>query len=716
MYSHIDELNEQSMLALQDGQCEKALALSIETITIATDHNYQAGLGRALWNKGWALCQLVQFDDALQALHKSTAVFQELGDSFGISRSLQGIGNVYFLTGRLPESLEEYLNSFAVMELAGIEKQALGLLGNIAYTYKLLGEYLYAIEYAQKQLTLARLYSIEYHIAKALNSLGSSYFHLGDYATSLNYFTEGLALAIEKKDLDAESWIHGNIGSVYLQLDNYTGALDSMMKSVVISEHLKDQRHLGFCFNQICSIYRKMNNQSLALDYAMRALANYTALADRMGEANVLLNIARIFEQNSDFSTAFDYAQKSYAIHHDSHTKEGEAEALLLIASCANQLENQTDALHYAQNALAIADDIQSHTLLQSCLQQLETYTLLVGDTSAASIYSRRRKTTSKIIAKDEQRKNAKKLMLETQFQKTRQQAQLLISSANSSLTDDFLNKTSAIKQQGFVLAKTALPNFSKKNKINHLVSVQTFGHFSVTIGNRKLTTDDWQRKKARDIFKILLMNHRKSVSADELIDKLWGNTTGKNLIPTLWNCITYIRKALEPDIMPRQPSVFITIVGKNYMLDLGANAEIDFLLFKDLVYKAQKQTNPTNKTQFYEQAVVLYSGDFLKEDAFEDWSSFERESLKELYIASVVEIGNFYLKQGDALHAIANAKSILEIDHVQENAYQLLFTALNSIGNTTELAKSWAQCKAAYKREFLAHPPTSLARLAQLR
>ncbi len=713
-HSQIDILNEKAMAAVYDGHSREALELSIESYNLAALVNYRAGMGRALWNKGWALCELVQFDEALEMLHQAGDIFQEVGDAFGISRTLQGIGNVYFSQGRLLESLEEYLNAFSVLELAGLERSSLGLLGNIAYTYKLLGEYFYSTEYAQKQFTLGKIYGFDIHIAKALNSLGSSHFHLADYTTSLNYYTEGLALATSKKDSEAESWILGNIASVYLQLGNYTGALDSMMQSVAISEQVKDQRHLGFCYNQISSIYRKMNNSSLALDYAMRALGNYSSLSDKVGEANVLLNIARIFEQNGDSTSTLDYAQKSYKMHHDSSTKEGEAESLLLIAKCKEKQSNYRDALNSAKIALEIAESINSHVLLEMSLHQLQVYANQAGDNVAAAHYARRYASTSKIVAKEEQRKNAEKLMLEAQFKKTRIQAEALIASTNTSLSVDFLNKTNSLKMQGVVLATAILRDTPQKSKILPPVTVQTFGHFSVKIGNRELATEDWQRKKARDIFKILLMNHRKSVSAEELIDTLWEDAAGRNLIPTLWNCVTYIRKALEPDIMPRQPSSYIKIIGKNYMLDLGSNSEIDFLKFKELVVKAQKQTNLETRTQIYEQAIALYSGDFLSEDSFEEWSSFERETLKEFYITTVIELGNHYLLEGNITHSIINAKKILEIDRIQENAYELLFKSFAAAGNSTELTKYWAQCQAAYKRELLSQPPKFLSALVR--
>ncbi len=715
IYTTINELNERAMNAVSKGEYEHALALGTKAARLATIYVFPLEKGRALWNIGWAYSNLLRYEDALTVLGEAADIFQEVGDAFGISRVLQGIGNVYFSTGRLLESLEEYLNAYAVLELAGLERNSIALLGNIAYTYKLLGEYYYAIEYAQKQLTLALHFSNEFHISKALNSLGSNYFHLGDYATSLSYYSQGFHRATDKKDIDAESWILGNISSVYLQLGNYTGALDSMMQCIALSEHTKDRRHLAHCYNQVCSIYRTMGNDSLALDYAMRSLSIYTTLCDRVGEANVLMNIARIFNHNGDSGIALDYAQKSYRLHCESSTKEGEAESLLLISSAHHQMNHYPLAIEAAEAALVIAENINSHALLLSALQQLLDLADIVKDSSRAEVYSQRLDATSTIIAKEEQRTNAQKLMLEAQLQKTRTHAEKLLTNTKNTLSADFLHKTSSLKQQGLVLAPDSLPTPVKASNNTRAISIHTFGHFDVTINGREISNENWQRKKARDIFKILLIHHQQSVSADELIDTLWTDTTGRNLIPTLWNCVTYIRKALEPKLKPREPSTYIKIAGKNYLLDLGSGAEIDFIAFKDLLARGNKQKSLLSKIQLYEQAVELYQGDFLKEDAFEEWASYERESMKELYLHAMIEIGNFHAYNGNLPDAITFARRAIETDRVYEEGYELLFTALAGNNQTSELFKAWKSCQLFYNKELGSTPPTFLEKLVLL-
>lgn len=715
IYSTIDSINKEATRLSADNQLDKALETCIEAYDISLQHGYRSGACCALCIKGKIYFKLLRYNEALVAFHQSAEISQDIGNTSELASAFSGIGAVYYSTGRIQEAAEEFLKGYTVLELAGLVKEGLLMISNIVPCYNMLGEFYIAIQFAEKQLALARLYNLNKYITNALSALGELYFHIADYATSLTYSNEGLALAVEINDIHAQGNLLANIGAVYYLLDNYTSALDYMMRSIAVAEQMKNDKHLTSILNYVCCVYGKMNNGSLALDYAMRALSIDVAHGDPVGEAYTLHNIACVFEQSGDIHSALEYAQKSRSLLHNSSIKEAEAETLLLIAKCYEKLNDSPSALEYAKNALAIAEKINSHTLLQSSLRHLESIANLSGDTIALAQYSRRLSAVSKIITKEEQRKNAEKLLLEAQIKKTREQAEMLIASSNSSLSTDFLSKTNTLRQQGFSLTTTTIHTGVKKTKNNTTIVVKTFGHFSVTIGNRQLTGDDWQRKKARDIFKILLINHRKSVTIDELIDFLWSDSGSKNLVPTLWNSVSYIRKALEPDIKPHTPSSYIKISDKSYMLDLGTDVSIDFLQFKEIIASSCLEKNIDIKITLLEHAITLYTGEFLKEDSFEEWASFERESMKELYLDAIIETGNYYLQKSRLSDAVLYARKAIETDKVYEEGYKLLFTALAGNQQISELSKAWKLCQQAYKKELGANPPKFLEKLILL-
>lgn len=708
----IDQLIITAEDATKVGQPNEGLNASIQAFELAESQQYPEGMGNALLAKGRALVELVRLDEAMAVLNQAATLFQENGHALGIARALQGIGTIHHLSGRFLDALEEYHNAFSVFELAGLEMHTLGVLGNISLVYKTLGEYFFSIEYARKRLTLAKEYRKDSDILKALDSLGVTYFQLSDFETSLEYSNEGLTLAIQSANPEAESEFLFNIGIIYYHLHNSTTALDYAMRSMAIVEQLKLERLLAVKYNFICNIYLKMNNDALALHYAMRALELNTEYGNPLGEADTLHNIASIFEHNGDYATALEYGLRSYGFYTTASVKECESQSLLLIARCKKHLNDPT-AVASAREALAIAKSIHSHHLHQSSLELLCELSAGNGDTNSASEYSEALKTLSTLVEKEKQRKGAEKILLESQRQKTLQQAQLLIGKANVPLARDLASTSNPIKQQGFALASTSSPDPLSRSPRTDSIHVQTFGRFAVTINNREITTEAWQRKKSRDIFKILLIHHRNSVTIDELVEYLWANSVTNNLTSTLWNSVSYIRKALEPDIKPHTPSSYIKIIDKSYILDLGTESTIDFVSFKELISGSRKEVSIDNKITLLEQATALYTGDFLKEDLLEDWASYTRETLKDLYITAVEEMGALHLGQNNTHQAIACARKILGTDMLHENAYCLLFKALIASGNFSELAKSWEHCQIIYKRELLSRPPKTLADLA---
>jgi len=709
----IDFLNEESANFRPTDLADSALLQTEQALELSLKHSYPKGQVYALLTRGRLLAKATRYQEALQCLNTALELSLDLADAVGIARAMQGIGNVYSETGQISKALEEYLGGYTTLLLAGEDEFATGLLNNICNCYELLGEYVFAIEYAEKYLALARRINSQNHISSALNLLGNLNAHLDDFPTALSHYLEALAIATQIQDYAVESWVVCNIGLMYLQVDNYTTGLHYFMQGLQLGEKLGDNRHQAFCCHHISDIFLNLNNSQLALNYAMKSLGLNEYLGDVVGQAYSLESIARIFHKLGDVSNAVEYARKSLALHDKAQIKQGKVNMLFLLCAIAEEEKAYPNAYTLALETLEIAQEL-SNSLHSEALTVLARTALALGNKSESTGYSKQQKALTKLIQKDERNKKAAQLLAASELEKTKKQAQILsASSVNStpSLAGELFKKTSTLHEHGFMLAPSTRAELT--TSISHKIKVTTFGRFSVTIDGRELSSDDWQRKKARDIFKILLINHRKSVTIDELIDFLWPDSASKNLIPTLWNSVSYIRKALEPDIRPHTPSSFIKIMDKSYMLDLGSGVSIDFVEFKTLLAKLHGEKNELARINCMEQTTALYTGDFLKEDAYEEWASYERESLKEQYLETLIALGNYYLDTGKLPEAITSARKAIDTDRVYEEAYELLFTALADNNQSSELAKAWKACQAAYKKELGSQPPKFLEKLA---
>jgi len=186
-----------------------------------------------------------------------------------------------------------------------------------------------------------------------------------------------------------------------------------------------------------------------------------------------------------------------------------------------------------------------------------------------------------------------------------------------------------------------ALPIPSKIEEIvassrdeTHTFTVTTLGSFRVDRGGTEITMEEWKRKKARDVFKYLVTKHRRSVSVDEIVMHIWGEDVDvERCLPTLQNAVSAIRTALEPGLKPRQNSRYIQFRDGSYTLDLGADAIVDIHDYTATATAALSINDPRERLAELSRVADLYTGDFLPDDVYDDWTDFTRITTRELAI-----------------------------------------------------------------------------------
>lgn len=181
---------------------------------------------------------------------------------------------------------------------------------------------------------------------------------------------------------------------------------------------------------------------------------------------------------------------------------------------------------------------------------------------------------------------------------------------------------------------------------------VITLGSFCVERGGTEITMEEWKRKKARDVFKYLVTRHRRSVSVDELVMHVWGEDVDvERCLPTLQNAVSAIRTALEPSLKPRQTSRYIQFRDGSYTLDLGPDSVVDLHSYTASATSALSITDPHQRLEELGRVADLYTGDFLPDDIYDDWTDFTRITTRELAIEVLNQLAatQFSLDMGAA-------------------------------------------------------------------
>ncbi|PIP13621.1 MAG: hypothetical protein COT45_02990 [bacterium (Candidatus Stahlbacteria) CG08_land_8_20_14_0_20_40_26] len=100
-------------------------------------------------------------------------------------------------------------------------------------------------------------------------------------------------------------------------------------------------------------------------------------------------------------------------------------------------------------------------------------------------------------------------------------------------------------------------------------------------------------------------------------------------------------------------------------------------------------------------QALNLYREDLFPEDIYEDYTTVERERLRENYLETLLKVSEFFLEKGEYDIAIRYANRVLAKDRLCEDGYRLLILLEYKKGNRTEAIRIYKKYRDYLKDEL---------------
>ena len=233
-------------------------------------------------------------------------------------------------------------------------------------------------------------------------------------------------------------------------------------------------------------------------------------------------------------------------------------------------------------------------------------------------------------------------------------------------------------------------------------VRVQTLGGFQVWVNDIKLTSKDWGRDKAIQLFQFLTMaSHRKALHKEQILDRLWEDDDGDTADQSFKVALHGINKALEPNRKSHSEAHYISRQGLAYQLN-PADIWIDAHAFESLV-AIGNQTFIENKTlaqTAYREAIALHKGMYLPDRVYEDWSCDERERLQVLALGAIITLAEMMLYQ-NPMESIRLSQEALLIDAAWEDAYRIQMEGYLVKGNRPMAIKTYRQCEKVLMEEM---------------
>ena len=232
-------------------------------------------------------------------------------------------------------------------------------------------------------------------------------------------------------------------------------------------------------------------------------------------------------------------------------------------------------------------------------------------------------------------------------------------------------------------------------------IFVHSLGNFEVWRGDNRIRSNEWQREKARKLFQLLLIHKDEWLHRDQIIDRLWPDLSQEAANRDFKVALNALNKALEPN-RPKGTNPFFIVRNENlYHINPQASVWWDVELFEILGEKSDLNS--------LEEAVLMYRGEFLTDNLYDDWVNNKRDQLKKTIISVIEKLSDLLFEESDFDQIIRVNEDLLKIDITWEPAYRNLMVAYAGNENQSQVEIVYQRMKKILSEELgITHSDTT--------
>jgi len=261
----------------------RALKYIVESEKLSASLNYKRGIAEITYYKSLIYAQKNDYINAINGYSKSKEIFNQLGDTLGISKVNNSIGLIEIKRGNYIKGLQYSLSAVKELEKRQLKNDLRLAYSNLAKAYFNIKDYDKAIEFylkalqVQEQLNdskgvdesnnqLAELYSLKKEFRKSIEfyekvldnnksnndsiksvvypKLGGEYLQFNDYDNASRYLIEGLNLNREKNNKSGLLTSLINLGNLNLQQNKLVLAEQQLLEAGEIALDINNKKEL----------------------------------------------------------------------------------------------------------------------------------------------------------------------------------------------------------------------------------------------------------------------------------------------------------------------------------------------------------------------------------------------------------------------------------------------------------------------------------------
>ena len=236
---------------------------------------------------------------------------------------------------------------------------------------------------------------------------------------------------------------------------------------------------------------------------------------------------------------------------------------------------------------------------------------------------------------------------------------------------------------------------------------IELLGGFRVERAGVARGVSGWQRRTAKTLTKLLATHPRHRLHREQVLEILWPDVEPGSALNSFGKALHAARRALEPELLPRESSAYLTLTDAMVALDTQ-RVWIDADHFERLADSAIRQGEVTS----YEGALAAYPGELLPEDRYEDWCAERRDHLAALRIQLLLALAEAQEERGAHSASAARLREALQHDPTREVAHRRLMALYASLGARDQAMRQFQICEGALKRDLDLAPEQSTVEL----
>ena len=220
-------------------------------------------------------------------------------------------------------------------------------------------------------------------------------------------------------------------------------------------------------------------------------------------------------------------------------------------------------------------------------------------------------------------------------------------------------------------------------------LAITVLGGFALRRGSWEVEDSAWDRRVAERLVHYLLVKRGSLVPDDLLLEAFWPDTPHESAKRGLKVAVSCARAVLD---VPDAPSAIVSTQG-TLGLRLREGDSVDADLFEHAAGEGLAGGGADRRT-LLERAAVLWTGEPLPEERYAEWASAWRESLIARYADVLRGLVAACHDDGDHAAATQAARSLVEVDPLDEGAHRDLIRAYARSGRRAHALRQYLECR----------------------